>query len=506
MGGLIEARQSVGADPQRTNRLFDLAVVAGIVLVLVVMRWGTFTTPPAWDAAMSVWPAAIEISSDWDLGRVLALPTYVQGGPNTHTLSLVTLAGALSITFLGPEATYALFHAIGIALAAGMGALVGYLLRLLNHQSLAPWGAAATALFPLVMSQTAYLYTELPSAFLVVLAAVMFARDRRGLAFMSLLSAVLVKALAVTAVPAMMFFAWRRRRQIGSLVWPALSVLGVVPALLVPQSNAALDFWERLRVATDLSWEYFSRSPELIVLFAAVPVVAALVFRRAGASKDEWLWLAVFTIFIGTFGSFFALNGVLTAGFFFLPRYALYLVPFAMLVTFFVIARLRGRSIRTVVVTALLWLLVLGARGPFAWGGDSPVHPLAERSLAFVERVNEQVAGLARLAELSLQMPVVYDHQAHYGYMYRDLGHFDGALQDGIAVYLARDWGENMSQLPDRFAMLVAFPMLGGERMRFVEMKVAADPSYQVSKETIGLAEAFPLEIIIVERTDQDAD
>jgi len=54
--------------------------------------------------------------------------------------------------------------------------------------------------------------------------------------------------------------------------------------------------------------------------------------------------------------------------------------------------------------------------------------------------------------------------------------------------------------LPDKFAMLVGFPGVGGEDMRYVQAKAEGDPRYELSRETFGTVVSYPLELIIVER------
>ena len=315
---------------------------------------------------------------------------------------------------------------------------------------------------------------------------------------MALTAAVLIKPLAIVAIPAVIFLLWREGRGIRAAALPIVAMLGVAPSLLVPIPQADVGVVSRLLGSAGASWGYFTRSPEIMLAFA-VPLAAYLVFKRSGASRAEWTWLGASALLMATFVVFFAFNGVATAGLFFIPRYATLVVPFAVVLLFLMFDRAPIRA-QFVGVTAVVVLCAVGVRGPLAWGASSPYHPFWERSLVYVDRLEEQQAGLARLAEVSLELPVFYDLFTHFELEYPELQHFAGVVHNGMSPFLEDDWGADLELLPDKFAMLVGFPGVGGEDMRYVQAKAEGDPRYELSRETFGTVVSYPLELIIVER------
>ena len=77
--------------PSRFARRLTAPRVAGLALVfLLATKWPVLDQAPVWDGSKSVFPAAITLAHhDFDVVYLLGLPSYFDGGPNTHSLSLV---------------------------------------------------------------------------------------------------------------------------------------------------------------------------------------------------------------------------------------------------------------------------------------------------------------------------------------------------------------------------------------------------------------------------------
>lgn len=480
------------------RRLHSLWPLGLLSVALVALRWGTYTVPPTWDAAMSVWPAGIEIAARNSVTEVLQLPSYADGGPNTHTLSLVTLLTALLIEIGGVDFAVTTMHVLNTALLLGLGFLVARTVSGLASKAAGWLTASIVVLFPLMVSQSAYLYTELPTAFFVFL-ALAFAMNRRPLvSTLSLTVAILIKPLALVAVPALCLVAWRKGGKRREIAAPLLALVGLVPVLIVPQPEASRDIVESLTELTRLSWYWATTAPELILL-TAIPVIAALVLRLRGGSKEQWHWAWASTTLIVTFIGFFTLNAVVTVGHFFLPRYFVMLIAPTMVLLAIAVSGLRT-SAQVAVLSFVIAGSLIGVRGPFALGSKSPLPPVAERSLAFIDLLGEHQAGLDRLAAIgSAGIPVFHDQYASYAYSYPEMGLHAGEVQNATRV-LSGDLRAGLAELPDRFAMLITVPFLGGERLFWIKGIAESDPNYRVSVEQIESARAFPLEIVSVDR------
>ena len=62
------------------------------LLGILALKWPTLDQPPVWDTAMGLFPAAITLAGNgFDVAELFGMPGFFQGGPNTHSASLVTL-------------------------------------------------------------------------------------------------------------------------------------------------------------------------------------------------------------------------------------------------------------------------------------------------------------------------------------------------------------------------------------------------------------------------------
>jgi hypothetical protein len=432
---------------------------------------------------------------------VLGLLPYAEGGPNSHALSLVTLLGAVLIETGGVDVAITAMHLLNCVLLLGLGYLVALTVSELSSEAAGWLTGAAVVLFPLMVAQSAYLYTELPSAFFVFLALFLSFRKKPYSATVSLTIAILIKPLALVAVPALAVVAWRKGGQRREIAAPALALLGLIPALIVPQPppktstllSAVLD-------VVETSWFWAMQSPELILL-ASVPLVAYLVLKRRDPPREAWNWVWASSTLIVTFAGFFLLNAVATPGHFFIPRYFVILIAPTMVLLAVTISGLRPWA-QLCLLGSLVVLSLVGVRGPLAWGAGSPLPPTTERSLAFLDLFEDHRSGLDRLARLGSEgIPVFHDHYASYAYAYPELGHYTGEVENATTVR-SGDWGSELGDLPDRFGMLIQLPFLGGERLLRVRRLAELDERYRVSMERIGSADELPVEVVFVERLD----
>ena len=474
-------------------------VVMGVAILVV--RFGTFSTLPSWDSAMTIWPAAIEMSERGSISEVMDLPGYSTGGPNSHMLSAVTLVTAALVSVGGGSYAIAALLILNSLMLLGVGYMVARTVARLTSRTLGWLAGGATVLFPLMVAQSAILYTELPSAFFVLIALVLAADDRFGRAILAVTAAIWIKPLALVAIPAIAVFEWRRGRSLKKVSVAALALLGLIPAVVVPQPPPQAEgFWSKVSLATERSWLFIRQSPEL-VLMGSIPFISYVVLRRRGATEKEWDWHWAVSTLYASFVGFFVLNVLVTPGHFFIPRYFAMLVPPLMVLLAVSVSKVR-RGIQIGMFATIIALSLVGVRGENAWGINSPLEPVAERSLAFVVRLEEHIVGLERLAVISQEIPVFYGHLAHYSYTYPELGHFSGEIVGGQTTSTIDGWGDDLDELPDQFAMLIGFPYLGGDDMRSVQRRATASADYSVSIEGIGEALLFPLEIVIVRRLD----
>ena len=197
---------------------------------------------PVWDGSMSVFPAAITLAeSGFDLGNLLDQPGYADGGPNVHSLSLVTWLTAAVIALVGDSpALFPVLHVIHFAIAA---ATMAGLLRFAQAVLGAWLGAAASLtvlLFPLVLTQAGYLYLEFPMLGVAVFAALAWSRGNLPMSISWSAAAVLIKGSGIIvpmALAGMAFFDPRpghRKARSGLLILIVPTIILAISVSFIP--------------------------------------------------------------------------------------------------------------------------------------------------------------------------------------------------------------------------------------------------------------------------------
>lgn len=488
-GGRLEGKEEGSADriPIRIHhdaratrsdlsRLDDILIshrrqttwwLAGLVFVgLNVLLRFSIHQPPVWDGAMSVYPAAIELAeTNFDFSRLFSLPTYYEGGPNTHATSPWTVMVAALISLTGSLANaLPILHVISFGLAALTGAAT---YRLIAHSApgiIAVVGALAVLLFPPMIVQTADVYLDLPLTCLGTWGLVMLL-ERKFIASSALITmAVWVKPLAVIFAAVLAGFVLiygEPRRKISraiALALPPLVAAGVVSLLQAAQSTR-LPLLDRYVAAVGATGEFLATMPDLLAI-VGVTMVLIIVSIREQVTLDTFrlMSLVVISVF-----AFVVLNPVISQGIPLLPRYYIAFLP-ALVAGILTFLSLKSQRMALAAGSVLILLFAVNINGLFYRFKDHPTYVLAERSLTYRDLLALQIEDISILTDLSREMPVYYDYFAFYRLEYPGLGYSDGPLASGVSVFHHRELAAtSLADLPTRFAFIFEYPVLGGE-------------------------------------------
>jgi len=108
---------------RKTISQIDLSITAQIILIfciIFILKYQALNQPPVWDTAFSVFPAAITLSeTGFDLLNLLKMPGYLEGGPNVHANSIITIITAVMISLFGKtNFLFPILHMIHFLIAA----------------------------------------------------------------------------------------------------------------------------------------------------------------------------------------------------------------------------------------------------------------------------------------------------------------------------------------------------------------------------------------------------
>ncbi len=479
--------------------------LAALALILGV-KWYTLLQPPVWDTAMGLFPAALTLSANGlDLLELLAMPGYLEGGPNTHSASLVTLITALvlRVTGGGGPTSFLVLHLLHFSAAA-------YALVVLYRFSKPVFGGVSTALFclavllfPIFSTQVGYLYMEMPLFLCAVLALHAWTDQRFWPAVLWATAALAVKETGII-VPATLGVATLLENRDARLKVKRMALIMAPPLLLVAatalltrialagsgDTALAPSFGSIFRGLTHYLDRFLFNVPDLlafiVVFLLAVPVFGTRVFRTlrseptVPANRDPESRARLVLGYSGTLIVLFILLflvalPVLVEFTIVLPRYYVVIAPFLLLWFGYAFGRLL--STRLPSATAVCFVLLSAFFAVNSYGvlypldidtegpGNDP--PLTERSNAYRRLLALEVQAVQALQDLPEGTPVYYGHYEHYLFNYAGLGFADVPLSNGhnFSVESLADLirGEPM---PPCIYALYNYPWLGGEKIR----------------------------------------
>jgi hypothetical protein len=454
---------------------------------------------------MSVYPAAIELAnSHFNLAEVLALPTYLEGGPNTHTLSPWTLLTALLILATGSLANaLPVLHVISLVLSALTGAAVYRLISRKAPLLVAVVGALAVLLFPPMVVQTADVYLDLPVACLGTWSLVGLVERRPWLTTFLVTAAVWMKPLAMIFVGAItLHWLFFRRAGRGRLRALTPMIIPSVTAVLVsiPQfaRAAPISIGDRYTLTLEASNRLLLSVPDVAALVVVTLLLMAFQLRRSPLTEE--LMIAGFLLISASV--FILLNPLVTHGIPFLPRYYVMIVP--ALVTGIILA-ITATSHRFALIAgsilALAFALNLhGALYPFK---SHATFALAERSLGYRDLLQLHREDISLLASIGSEVPIYFDYFAYFRLAYPEMGYADGIPRSGASVFHNADLhSAPLPELPKRFAMLFEYPVLGGEVLERIWKE--AEAAGAVANETKLTSGSYAVYVIEIDQDPND--
>ena len=460
--------QSLGRKGNKPGFFRNTSIVVLASAFAFVVSGATLTQPPVWDGAMSVYPAAIELArSDFNLLRLLSLPTYTEGGPNTHALSAWTLLVGAAIGPIGSlHRLLPYLHILSFALYGLMVLAVYLTIRHTASHRIALLGAAVVGLFPALLVQAADVYIDLPVACLTAWSVPALLRRRYLVATLLISAAIWFKPIGVIYCPLLLAHYIRhgpsKRKFLvaPSLLVPPLIVLAVIATFGTPKSeldSAAV----RLVGAAVSTGQLLMTIPDTLGLIVLTLGVAFVALRRKGLT--EQLEIAVFVL-LGAFG-FAVLNPLLTIGIPLLPRYYIGIVP--MLIAGLVV-QLNGAAptARRLVLGATGLVFLLNFSGSLYPYKNHATYAIAERSFAYQDLLALQDQGVALLEELGETQPIYFDFYRYFQFEYPEMGYTGGPPREGVSTYHEIDMSLEIEDLPEKFALLFEYPTIGGGQLR----------------------------------------
>jgi len=510
------AARSADISP-RVERRMVVAVFFVSLALIAVSKWGQWHEIPYWDAAFSVFPAAIVLAeSDFDYSTLLSAPGFAEGGPNVHANSSLALLVA-TILMIVPDAedAFLILHWFNYAIAALTVTLL-YLWSLpLVGRSCAIGVAMATLIFPLFLTQAGHMYLELPSACVALFALSSFHAGRTTQASLWALLAASIKEpgiiVAVTLAGVAMIHAGPFKRRLVRTV-----VIGIPASLFVAGQMVLHSKTVNLARPTFLeylqhAWKNFIQVPDVLVvaLTAAVVVTFGAVFvvrtlRSAPqpvAHEGDANHRRALTYLIVAFFVAFYLTVPFVGTVYLLPRYVIPVFPLMILIVADASVRMFGRRMTTLCLILFCGVSIINANGrfyPFSPGNNGSD---AERSGEYVQLLAAHRDAMAAAQELPFDIPIFHGLPEHYFSQYPLMGYVRVPLKNAHCIMLEPRYSSaDLETFPDHFYLLYSFGALGGDKLNWLKTQALANPEYAVSQ-SIFRHGHYQAQLIEVRRT-----
>jgi hypothetical protein len=476
----------------RLGRSNAILLLCWFALILA-LKWPTLVEPPVWDASMSVFPAAITLAeSNFDLGYLLDQPGYLDGGPNVHSLSLITwlTAGVMAVIGFGPD-LFPVLHIVHFLIAAF--ALTGlYRLGELAFGSTLAAVTAVTALtIPVVLTQVGSMYLEIALLATAVHAVLAWQRNRLVAATAFASAAVLIKGSGVLIGGALAVAALLTRR-------PLPEKLRSAAVLVTPSIIVSVFLFDRATVASSYTYgtyrfetsSFLSHIPDVLLLLILFAFASFLTLRHdarspasspSGNEHSKPVLISAALVVLAFVGFFFVILPLTGKFFSVLPRYYTLVVPFMLLGLAAVAHRQRASAVAFGGLALLLVFSIANRNGSFYADNDLENFALIERSGAYVALLDLQQMGIQAVVALPDDVPVFYDQPVHYKLSYPQMGYAQGPIPGGHSIFHETPFRDGrLADFPAEFYMLYEYPWLGGEIIQSVREQALADPSRDV--------------------------
>ncbi len=471
-------------------RAQNVLVFTGSLLGITALKWPVLNQPPVWDSSMSVFPAAITLADQgFDLLWLLDQPGYAEGGPNVHTVSLITWATAVVVRLLGGGSLLLpTLHLLHFALAAAAVAGVYHIGRIMLGSGLAAGTTLAAFALPVVLTQVGFMHLEIALLVTTVWAMIAWVEGRTVKAVLWATAAALLKGsgiIVAAALAGMALFDPRvDRRSIGKALWilPA-----PVLATWLQAHTSAVATGSELAGHLSVLAGYLVRVPDLLVLLLAYTVLTLLAAPwrdgrlLAEAEGMKVAYATSITILTACLLGFYLLLPVVGVGFSVLPRYYVQILPL-ILIGLLYLARTRGLTVFAYVfLVMLLAYSVANRNGSLYPTRELENFALIERSGEYRDLLGLHLQGVAALQEAAESGPVFYAQPDHYRLNYPLMGYAEEPLPNGHSIRHEFPYRNGrIEDFPDSFAMLLDMAWLGGEIMADIWRQAEEDPTRSV--------------------------
>ncbi len=525
------------------------------LLAVFCLKWQTMTDPPVWDAAVGLFPAAGALAdSGFDLKWLLQQPTGFDGGPNTHTESIVTWMTAGMLWIFGKDpSSLPVLHVIHFCIAAWTLTVLQCLVTEVLGRSTAVLLCGTVLLCPLFHVQAGTMYLEMPQALCVVSAVAAYSRGQLGRSVVWSTLAVMVKQSGIVLSGALALATVLRRSSVPLRLGLSslFAILGLAAAFLPLLGTPVLDAFA-VETSDSGLWEYVSVTQTAYIVGIPDIVALCLMFGFGGIVRYREVWrsltdvpttniqaesfpadqrgdaelinvgpnefilapvssaLGVSWLLLGMFGVFFFFASYYSGlQILLLPRYFVAILPLVLFGLTYWLSRLVSRRIVMSILSLVMLLFLVNRNGnlyPPEPGSNLSYH---ERAEAYRLQVAAQREASQTVSELPDSAIIFYGLPEHFFMTQPWMGYANRRHPGGrcIAMEAERPKSANKQDLPDEFFLIFDDRWYwGGAEMQAILQRARKDPTRQVTRHRRCQRGQFVIDVIHVGPSQKPAE
>lgn len=471
--------------------------------LIVLLKFPDLLEPPVWDSAMGVFPPAIYLyETNFDISTLLRENNWWLGGPNVHSLSLLSwIIALLMVMTQSPVGTFFIVHTFTFVAVAW--AIFLYTRIIFSHRINASAVLAAglvVLLMPVVLVQVGYMYVEILVLVCSIAAWDSWRYEKPYSALFYCTIGIFFKltgiAIALCILIAIVICPkrWDIRRGVVFVSIPAVIYINLsLPAWLGAKSLPHGEWY-----VSSLFQEAISRLfavPDLtLVLYLGIAGSILFVLRKVSQKRlFEFLTnpsienssiivcISMPVVFIA--GVAFKVHNEML----FLTRYIVPLIPFAIGSTLFYAQLINKQRSVFVLLLAIAVFSIINAKGAF-YPENFSSFSVVERSHAYRDFHGLQKDLLLEIENGYDDIPIYVTREIWYMASDPMMGYIDRQFSNLRPIFRSDYRSQELHEYPDEFILLKSNDNHGGQVMGRIYQSAVLTDSYQITEKVFKRA------------------
>ena len=469
---------------------------AAWLALITLLKFPDLLEPPVWDSAMGVFPPAIYLyETNFDIFSLLRESGWWQGGPNVHSLSLLTwIIALLMVVTQSPVGTFFAVHALTFAAVAW--AIFLYTRILFSHRINSSAVLAAglvVLLMPVVLVQVGYMYGEI---LVLVCGVAAWDRWRREKPLAALLyctigiffkltgvAIALCILIAIVACPKR----WDMRRGLVFVLIPAVIYINLSLPVWLGAESFPHGEWQVSSFFRNAGSRLFAVPDLALVLYLGVCGSVLFVIRNIFQKHSlEFLTnpsienssiivcISMPVVFIA--GVAFRLHNEML----FLTRYTVPLIPFAIGSALFYAQLINKQRAVLILLFVIAGFSVINTNGAL-YPANFSSFSIVERSHAYRDFHGLQKELLQEIESGYDNSPIYVTREIWYMASHPMMGYINRQLPDLRPLFRNDYRHRELHEYPDKFILLLSNDNHGGQEMVKIYQSAVLSGSYQIT-------------------------